>query len=73
MLGLQSEYQQSQQAEAALAVLLKGMHYVFNRELRSTEKELSVMPVRGDRKLAQSKQDQVGKVLAKDVLQRPGR
>ncbi|KAI2502043.1 hypothetical protein MHU86_12446 [Fragilaria crotonensis] len=51
-------------------ILSEGMHYVFNRELSQSEreKEVAAMMIRGNHKSAQSEQEQVRKLLAKDVL-----
>jgi hypothetical protein len=79
-LGFGSEFRRVSELEpllgkhphfAQLAKLLtEGMHYVFNRDLNPSErrKEVSAMLARGNHKSAQSKQPQVGKLLAKDVL-----
>lgn len=51
-------------------LLSEGMSYVFDRELSpmEREKEVSAMLIRGNHKSAQAEQEQVGKLLAKDVL-----
>jgi hypothetical protein len=46
------------------------MHYVFDRELNHDERAVKVtaMFARGNHKSAQMEQDQVGELLAKDVV-----
>jgi hypothetical protein len=51
-------------------LLTNGMDYVFTRELSELErrKEVEAMLSRGNHKSAQSEQEQVGRLIAKDVL-----
>ncbi|KAI2498101.1 hypothetical protein MHU86_16411 [Fragilaria crotonensis] len=56
--------------EKLAELLTNGMEYVFTRELSETERkdEVGAMLARGNHKSAQSEQDQVGKLISKDVL-----
>jgi hypothetical protein len=56
--------------ERLAALLTNGMDYVFTRELSETERgnEVKAMLTRGNHKSAQAEQEQVGKLIAKDVL-----
>ena len=79
-LGFGSEFRQVRELKPLLGkhphfaqlakVLTEGMHYVFDRDLGPAErqKEVVAMLARGNHKSAQTEQEQVGKLLAKDVL-----
>ncbi|KAI2497797.1 hypothetical protein MHU86_16683 [Fragilaria crotonensis] len=79
-LGFGSEFRRVEELEPLLGkhphfaqlakVLTEGMQYVFDRELSPNERknEVSAMIARGNHKSAQSEPEQVGKLLAKDVL-----
>jgi hypothetical protein len=79
-LGFGSEFRRVEELEPLLGkhphfaqlakVLTEGVHYVFDRELSPTERtnEVSAMIARGNHKSSQSEPEQVGKLLAKDVL-----